>query len=151
MLARKISEHTGAKIIAFDILWVDEDKKQPVPEGVEGWKYIRKVGQSEVEKALRENYSVVYDDNNPKFEHREELREVAKNSNAESVVIYLNTPIEVIKSREYANRETGARHDVSPANFQKVLEQFEPPSREENVLEFNPDTELKEFLRLLNQ
>ena len=35
-LARKIAEHTNSKLIAFDKLWVEKDKDQPVPKGVEG-------------------------------------------------------------------------------------------------------------------
>ena len=35
-LARKIAEHTKSKLIAFDKLWVEKDKDQPVPKGVEG-------------------------------------------------------------------------------------------------------------------
>lgn len=29
-LARKIAEYTGSKVIAFDKLWVEKDKGQPV-------------------------------------------------------------------------------------------------------------------------
>lgn len=48
-LARKIAEHTGSKRIAFDELWVEKDKEQPVPKSDEGWRFIRKVGQNVVE------------------------------------------------------------------------------------------------------
>ena len=65
-----------------------------------GWRFIRKVDQDEVAKALQEGNSVVYDDNNIRFEHREELREVARRLNLRSIVVYLNTQIEVIRERE---------------------------------------------------
>lgn len=68
-LTRKISEHTRSKIIAFDKLWVEKDKELAVPKGNEGWKFIRRVGQEEIAKALKEGNSVVYDDNNVRFEH----------------------------------------------------------------------------------
>lgn len=149
-LSRKIVEHTGSKLIAFDKLWVEKDKEQPVPKGDEGWRFIRKVGQEEVAKALQEGISVVYDDNNVRFEHREELRKVAEGVGIDSVVIYLDTPLEIIRAREQANRSTGERHEVEPENFQTVLEQLEPPSSTENVLEFKPDTNVEEFLNKLN-
>ena len=145
-LARKIAEHTNSKLIAFDKLWVEKDKDQPVPKGAEGWRFIRKVGQDEVTKAIQEGNSVVYDDNNVRFEHREELREIARRLGAEDVVIYLNTPLELIREREATNRETGERHEVEPTNFQTVLEQLEPPISNENVLEFKPNTNVEEFL-----
>src|SRR3990167_10908838 len=92
-LARKIVEHTKSKLIAFDKLWVEKNKDKPVPKGAEGWRFIRKVAQDEVTKALQEGNSVVYDDNNVRFEHREELREIARRLGAKDVVIYLNTPL----------------------------------------------------------
>ena len=148
-LARKIAEHTKSKLIAFDKLWVEKDKDQPVPKGAEGWRFIRKVGQDEVAKAIQEGNSVVYDDNNVRFEHREELREIARRLGAKDIVIYLNTPLELIREREAANRITGDRHEVEPVNFQTVLEQLEPPMPNENVLEFKPNTNVEEFLNKL--
>ena len=146
-LARKISEYTGSKLIAFDKLWVKKDKEQPVPKGAEGWKFIRKVGQDEVAHALKEGESVVYDDNNVRFEHREELREVASKFGARSVVVYLNTPLELIREREAINKTTAQRHDVEPENFNAVLEQLQIPTIQENLIEFKPEMNLGEWVK----
>lgn len=149
-LARKIAEHTNSKLIAFDKLWVEKEKEGLVTKGSEGWRFIRKTAQDEISKSLRRGVSVVYDDNNPKFDHREEIRKIAKEIGSDSVVIYLSTPLEVIRAREQANRSTGERHEVTPENFQTVLEHFEPPTPDENILEFKPDTNVEKFLKKLN-
>lgn len=149
VLARKIAERTGSKIIAFDKLWVEKDKEQPVPKGDEGWKFIRKVGQDEVAKALQEGASIVYDDNNVRFEHREELRKVAKRFGAKAIVVYLNTPIELIREREAVNKVTGQRHEVESENFETVFEQLQIPNEQENVLEFKPEMNLDEWVKKL--
>ena len=143
-LARKISEHTRSKLIAFDKLWVEKDNEQHVTKGVEGWKFIRKVGQDEVAKALKEGNSVVYDDNNIRFEHREELRKVARKFGARAVVVYLNTPLELIREREATNKTTGQRHEVESENFKAVLEQLQIPTTQEDVMEFKPEMNLDE-------
>jgi predicted kinase len=148
-LARKIAERTGSKLIAFDKLWVEKDKENTVPKGDEGWKFIRKVGQDKVANALQEGNSIVYDDNNVRFEHREELREVARRFNAKPLVVYLNTPIAVIREREATNRVTGERHEVEPENFQTALEQLEPPTQDEAVLVFTPNMDIEGFLNEL--
>ncbi len=127
-IARQIVEHTGAKVIAFDKLWVDKEKEQPIPKGDEGWEFIRKVGLNEVAKALSEGASVVYDDNNPRFEHREEVRDIARKLGIKETVIYLNTPMETIRARETTNKTTGERHEVELENFQKVAQDFEAPT-----------------------
>ena len=146
-LARKIAEYTGSKIIAFDKLWVEKDKEQPVPKGAEGWKFIRKIGQVEVAKALQENISVVYDDNNVRFEHRKELREVARKVGARAVVVYLNTPLKLIRKREAINKTTGQRHEVESENFNTVLEQLQIPTTKESVMEFKPEMNLDEWVQ----
>lgn len=146
-LAKKIAKSTGSKIITFDKLWVEKDKEKPVPKGDEGWKFIRKVGQDEIAKALEEGNSVVYDDTNVRFEHREELREVAKKFGARTVVVYLNTPIELIRQREATNKVTGQRHKVGFKNFKTVLDQLQIPDDKEDILEFKPEMNLDGWIK----
>lgn len=148
-LARKISEHTGSKLIAFDTMWVEEDKIKPVPKDAEGWRYIRDKAQEEVLRLLKEGTSVVYDDNNPKRDHREELRRVATLAEANSFVVYLDTPLDIIRERERENWILQNRHDVEPENFEKVLNDMEPPTDDENVLVFRPDMRVEDFLKTL--
>src|SRR3990167_1792618 len=145
-IARIIAERTGSRIIAFDKLWVEKEKEQPITKGDKGWRFIRKVAQDEIANTLREGQSVVYDDNNVRFEHREQVREIARNLGANPIVIYLNTPMELIRERELANKTTGERHEVEPENFQKVVEQLEVPTANEDALEFTPDTDIEKFL-----
>lgn len=149
-LARRIAEHTSSKLIAFDTLWVEKEKERPISKDAKGWRFIRKIAKNEISKCLRESISVVYDDNNIKIEHREELREISKLANTDSIVIYLNTPMDIIKAREQANKVTGERHEVETKNFQTVLEQLEPPSPNEKVLEYKPSTDMEEFLKRLS-
>ena len=148
-LARKIAERTGSKLIAFDKLWVKKDKERPIPKDEAGWRFIRKVAQDEIAHELKKGNSVVYDDNNVRFEHREELRKVARRFSARPIVVYLNTPIEVIREREANNKVTGERHEVEPKNSQTVLEQLQPPSLAEGVLEFAPTMNIENFLNEL--
>ncbi len=145
-LARKIAERTGSRLIAFDKLLVEKEKEQPVSKDDAGWRFIRKVAQDEIVSTLKEGQSVVYDDNNVRFEHREEVREIARNLGVNPIVIYLNTPMELIRERELVNKTTGERHEVEPENFQKVVEQLEVPTSNENVLEFTPNTDIDKFL-----
>ena len=149
-LVKKITEHTGSEIIAFDKLWVEEDKVKSVPKDADGWRQIRKLAQEKISKALKDGKSVIYDDNNIRREHREELRNLAKEAGVESIVIYLDTPLEVIRARESANKKSKDRHEVEPHNFQKVLEDLEIPSSDEQVLAFTPEADMNDFLKRLD-
>jgi len=77
----------------------------------------------------------------------EEVRKIAERLGVKNLVIYLNTPLEIIKSREAANRNTGERHEVEPLNFQKVADDLEIPTSKENFVEFTPTTDLNDFLQ----
>lgn len=145
-LAEKIAERAGCKIIAFDKLWIETEKTRPIPEGAEGWRFVRDLAQAQILDALKSGSSVVYDDNNAKKEHREELRNVAKKAGVESAVIYLDTSLNIIKLREETNKILQNRHDVEPKNFNKVLQDFELPTPDENVLVYKPKDNLEEFI-----
>ena len=149
-LARKIAEHTDSKLVAFDKLWVEQDKEKPVPKGVEGWRYIRDLAQRNVLDYLQAGKSVVYDDNNPRKEHREELRDVAKKAGIDAVVIYLDTSLDVIRVREEANRSSQDRHDVEPENFEKVMKDLEVPTADENTIVFTPEMNIEDFIKNLS-
>lgn len=144
-LARKIAKRAGYKLIAFDKLWMETGKERPMPQDAEGWRFIRGLAQEKILAALKSGISVIYDDNNPKKEHREELREVAKKAGVESFIIYLDTPLDAIKDREKTNKVSQDRHDVEPKNFEKVLRDFEPPTPDENVLVFRSGDNVKDF------
>ena len=146
-LVKKIAEYTGSKLIAFDKLWVNKNKEHPVPKGAKGWKFIRKVSQGKITKALKSGFSVVYDENNIRFEHREELRNVAKKFGVTAVVVYLNTPLELIKEREAINKTTQQRHEVESENFNAVLDQLQIPTTQENVREFKPEFNFIEWVK----
>ena len=146
-LARKIAERTGSILIAFDKVWVEKDKEKSVPKNAEGWRYIRNIAQAEALSFLNAGSSVVYDDNNPRKEHREELREMARKTNASPMVIYLNTPRDIINAREKANTYSQERHSVEPKNAEKVLNDFQIPTPDENVIVFTPKTDMDNFLR----
>lgn len=145
-LARKIAEHTGSRLIAFDTLWVKKDREQPVSKDAEGWRCIRKIAQDEIREALTKGVSVVYDDSNIRFEHREELRAIARDLNSKSIVVYLDTPLELMRQRESMNKKTGERHEVNSKNFQTVLEQLQVPSLQEKVVVFKPEMEIENWL-----
>ncbi len=145
-LSRKISKNKGCKLIAFDKLWIETEKERSVPQGAEGWRLIRDLAQEKILATLKSGIPVVYDDNNPKKEHREELREVGRKAGAEAFVIYLDTPLNIIRSREESNRTLQDRHDVDPINFDKVLKDLEPPTSDENVFIFKPEDSVEKFI-----
>jgi predicted kinase len=148
-LANEIAFATESKIVSFDEFWIEKNKEKSIPQGAEGWKLIRNLTLSEIEKLLIDGVSVVYDDTNARVEHRQELREISKKTGARQIVIYLSTPIEFIRKRETRNIVTKEKRQVELKKFQAVFNQFEIPNEEENVVEFKPGMDINQWIKNL--
>lgn len=146
-LAKKIAEKTGAKMIAFDWIWA-EKKRELIPDldKIEEWKFILNEAHKRIRQTLLENKSVVYDDISVRKEHRDALRTVARESNSSFAIVFLNTPMSLIRKREAENKTSKERHEVAYVNFNKAIRQWQQPLGEENVVEYKPDMGLEELL-----
>jgi predicted kinase len=149
-LAKKIAKHTGAILVSQDALFFEKEKELNLDQDSdEQWRMLLDMCLERIKENLEAGKSVVFDNTNTKFEHREELREVAKLVEAETKVIFLDTPIEVQKERQKKNLETGERHDVKQEYLDQAISGLEVPIENENTLIFKPDTNLDVFLKSL--
>src|SRR3989344_6324144 len=106
-LAKRIAEHTGAVLVSQDALFFEKEKELNLDQDSdEQWRMLLDMCLDKIRENLKEGKSVVFDNTNTKFEHREELREAAKSVGAETKVIFLDTPVEIQKERQYKNIET---------------------------------------------
>ena len=149
-LAKKIAEYTGAVLVSQDALFFEKEKELELDQDSdEQWRMLLEMCLEKIKENLREGRSVVFDNTNTKFEHREELRQVAKSVEAETKVIFLDTPIKIQEERRNKNLEIEERHHVKQEYLDQAIQELEVPTEKENVLVFKPDTDLKEFLDLL--
>ena len=70
-------------------------------------------------------------------EQRDRLRAIAKKYDAFSLVIFVDTPLSEARRRWQENRRIGMRGDVRDDDFAYVVQHFEPPAADENVLRFS--------------
>lgn len=149
-LAKKISEHTGAVLISQDGMFFELEKKLNLNlDNDDQWRMLLDVCKEKILENLKQGKSVVFDNTNTRFEHREELRELTKSIDVKTKVVFLNTPIEIQKQRQQKNKENGERHDVKQEYLDQAIAELEIPTESENVLVFKPNTNMKEFLSAL--
>lgn len=148
-LSKLIAQKTGAKRFAFDEIWVEKEETGIDLGGAEGWQYVRAAALDEILETLKSGVSAVYDENNPKREHRKEFADAAQRAGSQAVVVFMDIPLETIHSRRLANLASQERHDVDDKNFDKVLNNLENPGDDEATLVFTPDTDSEEFLNNL--
>lgn len=152
-LAKKISEKYGAKVVGRDEIYFATEKllaleNTPEQDDSNLWNSLWPlVVQGTKNQLLLEN-SVVIDDNCLYLKQRDELRSIAKETNAQTVLIYLDTSTETIKKRKEENKLTKIRHDVPSAWLKEDSQLFERPIKQENPIHYNPQVSLEEQLNI---
>lgn len=137
-VARYIHERTGAVH-----LWADRIRRerfeQPTyshQETLQLYSHLNKVAG----ELLEAGNSVLFDTNFNFFDDREHLRQIAKEHGAETVLIWMTTPLELSK-----HRATEAHHQdehrilgaMPPATFDRIASHLQPPKPGEQAIELD--------------
>jgi len=99
-----------------------------------------------IEAFLNRGESVIDDSANFTRELREHLRGIAQRYDACTLVIYVDIPFSLAQRRWQENRQTAVRADVRDEDFAHVLEQFEPPTEDEQVLRYDGTISVEEWI-----
>lgn len=149
-LAKEIANHTGAVLVSQDGMYFEKKEELSIDEDNDDqWRMLLELCKKRILENLKKGNSVVFDNVNTRFEHREELKQLAKEVGAETKVIFLDTPIEIQRERQMRNKETGERHDVKQEYLDQAIKELEVPTEAENIVVFRPDTDLVNFLARL--
>lgn len=149
-LAKEIAKHTGAVLVSQDLMYFEKKEELNIDEDDDNqWRMLLDMCKERILENLMKGNSVVFDNVSTRFEHREELRQLAKTANTESRVVFLDTPIEMQKERQEKNRQTGVRHDVKQEYLDQAIKELEVPTEAEHTLIFKPETDLNSFLSAL--
>lgn len=146
-LAKKIAEYTGATLVSQDAMYFEKEEELNIdPDSDEQWRMILDMSQNRIKEELNKGNSVVFDDTSLQVNNRDELRRIAKETGAETKVVFLDTPIEVQKERQAKNRITGERHDVEQHHLDKAIEDLQPPTEDEHVIVVKPGYDFSEII-----
>jgi len=146
-LGKAIAAHTGSVVVSFDALY-DEHAEElgRTLETLGVWQAIRELAGERIGELLGRGVSVVYDNTNFRVEHREAIRAVAEGVGARAVLIYVDTPLEVIAARRAANARTRERGDIPDAALAYVRGVWQGPGESEGALVYRPEMELAGWL-----
>lgn len=96
---------------------------------------------------LQKGESVICDAASFTRDQRDMLRGIAAQAGASASVIYVKVPPDVAAARWRQNRIQPSRGDVRDENFAYVLDNFEPPAFDENVLLYDGSRTIDQWLR----
>ncbi|MDD5147753.1 MAG: ATP-binding protein [Candidatus Daviesbacteria bacterium] len=151
-LAQKIAEHLPVTIISFDAIY--EELRQKVGGDLssqsEAWDQVKQIALSSLQKNLQEGKNVVWDSTNPLRKYREELVAIGDCFDAQSIVVYVNTPLDEIRKRRQENKATHRRSDRGSDDFEQKLRIWENPLEGERVIQITSESDILTFIHTLD-
>jgi len=134
-LAKQLAEALQMKVLSYDHD-IYEHYKDTVPAGTskaEEFDRVQAIAREHLRALLERGESVIYDDLNLEESDRQKVQEVVHACHARSVIIYANTPLDVIQRRREANNTTHGREHIRESTMQLDISLFQPPHPEESV------------------
>ena len=135
-ITEKLIAKTEISIVRIDDLFHEGGfswDKNILPNKAE-WDVIFEDSYQVTKNILGRSENVLYDSTNHTLASREKLRELAKQSGAETTVIFVNTPKNIIWERWEKNKESTARSVVAKDLVEMTIDVFEPPTQDEHVV-----------------
>ena len=143
--AKKLEEKKG-----WERVDIDEIKSESGFEGVsdddvshEEWVKMFTNMFDRIRKSLNKGKTVISDISNLEKSDRDRLRKVAEEGNFPTVVVYLNTPVDIARKRWLTNKAKKLRFDLTEKIFEEACSSLQVPTEEENliVLDYNEPVE----------
>jgi predicted kinase len=151
-VAKNLAEVTGAVH-----LWADQERHKffpnPTHSHEESDALYAKLNDV-TEYLLAEGKSVIFDTNFNYFADREKLREIASKYHAETIILWISTPVEVARDRAVCSHEVRNGYEMNMTNeqFDDIVSKLEPPTKDEKVIKIdNPKLDAKELLSLVSK
>jgi predicted kinase len=130
-IARRVAAELGAELISYDAINAARGFDGGTVMDDSEWEKTGLMAASTAHGLLASGRSVVVDDT---FSHRflrDRFAAVARVSEASFVLLFVDTPLDVIEARIAENARTGARHHIAPDVFAHHRERFEFPRDDE--------------------
>ncbi len=147
-LAKEMVNLLGIKRISIDEIngergiWNDETGMSP-----EEWTKTYEIAYQRIATFLSQGESVVDESANFTQEQRDHLRAIAEQYNAQTCVIFVDISLAEVQRRWQENRQTSVRNDVRDDDFAHVVEYFELPIEDENVLRYDESEPSEVWIR----
>jgi len=113
---------------------------------VEEWENTHQIAIGILDNLMQLEQDIILDDTNCFRWLRDRFREVAKRHNYRTKVIYLDVPLEEIHRRMQINEQTKKRQGIKKEIFAELIQNFQPPEIDENILLFNNEYTIQDWL-----
>ena len=140
-LAKQLAGFLEATVLSYDHdIWTVF--KPTLPKDItktDEWVFIETKAREHIAKLLQAGKNVIFDDLSVEVRDRDALRKTASENGANSIVVYMDTPIEEVIRRQKTNSITQERDVTSDENMRLVISQLQPPTTDEVAVTIRPD------------
>ena len=148
-LAKELETKLGFSHINIDQLKFDKGYKDvgddDVPDKV--WEEIFEEADRLIDEYLEKGKNVANEYAWITRVWRDRARKVAKDAGFETKVIYIKLPREVIRQRWLENSKTKTRFHCPKKEFERYLQEFEEPTRDENIVLYDQLTDIDNWIK----
>ena len=148
VLARSLSHELGIRLLSYDFeIYLPHRHLVPLGSSVAAeYDFVQEIGRRQIGAFLAAGESLIYDDLLLERDDRRKLAAVAHHHRADFVLVYLDTPLEVIDQRQAENARTRTRHSVPEADMRLDASLLEPPDPAEQAISVRPGDDLTDVL-----
>jgi predicted kinase len=147
-VARLLHELTGA-----EHLWADHTRKhwfqKPTYSQTENTELYDKLNQ-QTDELLAAGKSVIFDTNFNFYKDRQKLRYIAANHGAQTVLLWVQTPVEIAKQRatiEAHKHDSRVFGNMTEQDFERLRSHLEEPKPEEQAITIDGTKVSADYLR----
>ena len=148
-LGKKLVKKIDCQVISTDEILKEKGfwkEKEPTQKD---WEIAYKEAGEEVKKYLANGESVIFDESNLCFSQRENLRNIAKDLQIKSKLIYVKIDEKEALKRWGENSKTKQKHQLTKEIIERACDIFEEPKEDEKAVIYNQDTEFEEWVKNL--
>ncbi len=146
-VTKALIEHNNFTLVGLDEINNDRgigfDGK---PISSEEWAKTYQEAYRQIGELLGQGKNVIYDATNFTKQQRDEPRDIARKHNGLAKVIFIDVPKEVVVKRWQDNRKTNSRFDVRDEDFSQVVDNFQKPTEDEDVLIYDQIIPLEDWI-----
>ncbi|NJR44554.1 MAG: ATP-binding protein [Hyellaceae cyanobacterium CSU_1_1] len=145
-LGKSIAQHLSCPYISLDE--INEAKGLFGGDGipVEEWEKTHFLAMEQLPSLMESGQNIVVDDTSCFRWLRERFIDFVKPYDYQTVIVFLDIPLSVIKKRMKQNEETKARHRVKQNIIEEMAKTFEPPQADENVVRYSVNQSIDEWI-----
>jgi predicted kinase len=138
-VAKHVQTKTDITFVSIDDIFHAQgfDWNSNTLPNADTWEQIFNDSYEHTTQALREGKNVLYDSTNQTLASRDKLREVATSMGANTKVIYIKSPVEMVWKRWDENQKNPTRPAINRKLVQQTIDMFEEPTEHENLLVIN--------------